>query len=401
VLAGRRIVLGITGGVAAYKAAYLARRLVEHGAQVRVVMTRSATRFVGAQTLAAITGSHPVVELFDDDDVSPHTTLARWADSIVVAPATAATLSRLATGLSDDAVSATVLASTSPVVLAPAMHTEMWEQPATQRNIATLIADGYTIVGPDVGALAGGDEGVGRLADPDEIAESVAGVLPGGRLSGQRVLVTAGGTREPIDPVRFIGNRSSGKMGNAIAVASARRGAAVTLVTTAPAPRHPRVEVIAVETAREMADAVWKAAEDADIALMAAAVADFAPEHPEATKLRRAAGPPQVVLGPTPDILGGLAAMEKRPFLVGFAAETGSIEAAVDKAREKGVDLLVANDVTALGSEFGSDTNEVVIVLPDGSTEPWELMTKSEVAERLLDRIEVLRSGGDTGGAPS
>jgi len=401
VLAGRRIVLGITGGVAAYKAAYLARRLVEHGAQVRVVMTRSATRFVGAQTLAAITGSHPVVELFDDDDVSPHTTLARWADSIVVAPATAATLSRLATGLSDDAVSATVLASTSPVVLAPAMHTEMWEHPATQRNIATLIADGYTIVGPDVGALAGGDEGVGRLADPDEIAESVAGVLPGGRLSGQRVLVTAGGTREPIDPVRFIGNRSSGKMGNAIAVASARRGAAVTLVTTAPAPRHPRVEVIAVETAREMADAVWKAAEDADIALMAAAVADFAPEHPEATKLRRAAGPPQVVLGPTPDILGGLAAMEKRPFLVGFAAETGSIEAAVDKAREKGVDLLVANDVTALGSEFGSDTNEVVIVLPDGSTEPWELMTKSEVAERLLDRIEVLRSGGDTGGAPS
>ena len=159
-LAGRRIVLGITGGVAAYKAAYLARRLVEHGAQVRVVMTRSATRFVGAQTLAAITGSHPVVELFDDDDVSPHTTLARWADSIVVAPATAATLSRLATGLSDDAVSATVLASTSPVVLAPAMHTEMWEQPATQRNIATRIADGYTIVGPDVGALAGGDEGV-------------------------------------------------------------------------------------------------------------------------------------------------------------------------------------------------------------------------------------------------
>ena len=400
-LAGRRIVLGITGGVAAYKAAYLARRLVEHGAQVRVVMTRSATQFVGAQTFAAITGSHPVVELFDDDDVSPHTTLARWADSIVVAPATAATLSRLATGLSDDAVSATVLASTSPVVLAPAMHTEMWEHPATQRNIATLIADGYTIVGPDVGALAGGDEGVGRLADPDEIAESVAGVLPGGGLSGQRVLVTAGGTREPIDPVRFIGNRSSGKMGNAIAVASARRGAAVTLVTTAPAPRHPRVEVIAVETAREMADAVWKAAEDADIALMAAAVADFAPEHPEATKLRRAAEPPQVVLGPTPDILGGLAAMEKRPFLVGFAAETGSIEAAIDKAREKGVDLLVANDVTALGSEFGSDTNEVVIVLPDGSTEPWELMTKSEVAERLLDRIEVLRRGGDTGGAPS
>jgi phosphopantothenoylcysteine decarboxylase/phosphopantothenate--cysteine ligase len=399
VLAGRRIVLGITGGVAAYKAAYLARRLVENGAEVRVVMTRSATQFVGAQTLAAITGTHPVVELFGNEDVSPHTTLARWADTIVIAPATAATISRLATGLSEDPVSATVLASTAPVVVAPAMHTEMWENPATQRNIATLADDGYTIIGPDAGPLAGGDEGIGRLVDPDLIVESLIGDQ--GPLSGHRVLVTAGGTREPIDPVRFIGNRSSGKMGNAIALASARHGASVTLVTTAPAPRHPRIEVVEVETAQEMADAAWKAAEDADIAVMAAAVADFTPEDPADTKLRRAEGPPEITLVPSPNVLGGIAAMPERPFLVGFAAETGSLEAAVDKAKNYGVDLLVGNDVTAIGSEFGSDTNQVVIVLPDGTTEPWDLMSKSEVADRLIDRIIELWQTGSNREAPS
>jgi phosphopantothenoylcysteine decarboxylase/phosphopantothenate--cysteine ligase len=390
-LAGRHIVLGITGGIAAYKAAYLARRLIEHGAEVRVVMTRSATKFVGEQTLAAITGTQPVVDLFGDEDVSPHTTLARWADSIVIAPATAATISRLATGLSDDAVSATVLASTAPVVIAPAMHTEMWEHAATQRNIATLIQDGYTIVGPDTGALAGGDEGPGRLIEPDLIVESL--MIGDGPLTDKRVLVTAGGTREAIDPVRFIGNRSSGKMGNAVALAAARRGAEVTLVTTAPPPRHPRIEVIAVESAQEMADAAWKAAEDADVAVMTAAVADFTPERPAPVKLRRADGPPEISLVASPNVLGGIAAMPDRPFLVGFAAETGSLEAAVDKAKNYGVDLLVGNDVTALGSEFGGDTNQVVLVMPNGATEPWDLMTKREVAERLLDRVIELSQG--------
>jgi phosphopantothenoylcysteine decarboxylase/phosphopantothenate--cysteine ligase len=390
-LAGRHIVLGITGGIAAYKAAYLARRLIEHGAEVRVVMTRSATKFVGEQTLAAITGTQPVVDLFGDEDVSPHTTLARWADSIVIAPATAATISRLATGLSEDAVSATVLASTAPVVIAPAMHTEMWEHAATQRNIATLIEDGYAIVGPETGALAGGDEGPGRLIESDLIVESL--MIGEGPLTGKRVLVTAGGTREAIDPVRFIGNRSSGKMGNAVALAAARRGAEVTLVTTAPPPRHPRIEVIAVETAQEMADAAWKAAEDADLAVMTAAVADFTPERPAAAKLRRADGPPEISLVASPNVLGGIAAMPDRPFLVGFAAETGSLEAAVDKAKNYGVDLLVGNDVTALGSEFGGNTNEVVLVMPDGAIEPWDLMTKEEVAERLMDRIIELSQG--------
>jgi len=391
VLAGRRIVLGITGGVAAYKAVYFARRLIEHGADVRVVMTRSAAKFVGPQTLAAITGTQPVVDLFGNEDVSPHTTLARWADSIVIAPATAATISRLATGLSEDPVSATVLASTAPVVVAPAMHTEMWEHPATRRNIATLVEDGYTIAGPDTGALAGGDEGPGRLVDVDVLVESLIG--DEGPLAGTRVLVTAGGTREPIDPVRYIGNRSSGKMGNAIALAAARRGASVSLVTTAPAPRHPRIEVVSVESAREMADAAWKAAEDADIAVMAAAVADFTPDQPAAAKLRRAEGPPELTLVASPNVLGGIAAMPDRPFLVGFAAETGSMEGAIEKAKSYGVDLLVGNDVTALGSEFGSDTNQVVLMLPDGTTEPWDLMTKTEVAERLIERTMELWQG--------
>jgi len=382
-LAERRIVLGITGGVAAYKAAYLARRLIENGAEVRVVMTESATKFVGVQTLAAITGTTPITDLFGSDDVSPHTTLARWAETIVIAPATAASISRLATGLSEEPLSATVLASTAPVFVAPAMHTEMWENAATRRNVATLVEDGYTIVGPDTGELAGGDVGMGRMVDPDVIVEALIGQE--GPLAGRRVLVTAGGTREPIDPVRFIGNRSSGKMGNAVALAAARRGASVSLVTTAPAPRHPRIEVIDVETAQEMADAAWKAAEDADIAVMAAAVADFTPEDPAPDKLRRSEGPPEIKLVASPNVLGGIAAMPDRPFLVGFAAETGSLEKAIEKAKSYGVDMLVANDVTAIGSEFGGDTNEIVLVFPDGTTEPWELMTKSEVAERLID----------------
>jgi phosphopantothenoylcysteine decarboxylase/phosphopantothenate--cysteine ligase len=390
-LAGRRIVLGVTGGVAAYKAAYLARRLIERGAVVRVVMTESATKFVGPHTFAAITGSRPVVDLFDADDVSPHTTFGRWADAVVVAPATAATLARLANGLSDDSVSATVLATAAPVVIAPAMHTEMWMHPATVANVERLESFGYHIVAPDAGVLAGGDTGLGRLADPDRIADAVAGVLPGGPLTGVAVLITAGGTREPIDRVRYLGNHSSGKMGNAIAAAAARRGANVTLVTAGPGIEHPRVTVIPVDTAAEMADAAWATAQKAEVAVMAAAVADFRPAEVLDGKLRRTDGPPTIDLEPTPDVLGGIAEMSPRPFLVGFAAETGALDEAIAKARRKGVDLLVVNDVTAPGSGFGTETNQVTIVLPDGSTEPWSLMPKAEVAERLWDRIAELR----------
>jgi phosphopantothenoylcysteine decarboxylase/phosphopantothenate--cysteine ligase len=390
-LAGRRILLGVTGGIAAYKAAYLARRLVEAGAEVRTVMTGAALRFLGGQTLAAITGSPPATELFGSAQVSPHIELARWAEVICIAPATAATMGRLAHGISDDLLSATVLAAEAPVVLAPAMHTEMWGHPATQRNAQQLRADGCLLVGPAAGALAGGDEGPGRMADSEDIVAALDGLLGGGSLRGVRVLVTAGGTREPLDPVRYLGNRSSGKMGNALAAEAAARGARVTLVTTVPPPAVGALDVVEVETAEAMAEAVWSRAGEVDVAVLAAAVADFRPVRPAGEKLRRAAGPPEIELEPTPDILAGVAARTDRPFLVGFAAETGPAEDAVAKARDKGVDLLVANDVTEEGSGFGTDTNRVILILADGTTEPWEMLPKELVASRLWDRIERLR----------
>ena len=390
-LSGRHIVLGVSGGVAAYKAAYLARRLVESGAEVKAVMTPSAVEFLGPQTLAAICGVEPLLDLFGQSDVSPHTTLGRWADAVVIAPATAATLSRLANGLSEGALAATVLATDAPLLVAPAMHTEMWQHPATQRSVATLADDGCAFVGPVSGALAGGDVGLGRMAEPDDIVAALASLLAGD-LEGWRVLVSAGGTREPIDPVRYIGNRSSGKMGNALAVAAARRGAEVTLVTSATPPEVAGVRVVVVETAEQMATAVWSVAEHTDVAVLAAAVADFRPAGMAAGKLRRAEGPPQIVLEPTPDILAGVAAMEPRPFLVGFAAETGSLAAAVDKARRKGVDLLVGNDVSRTGSGFGTATNEVTLITPDGVTDAWPLLTKDEVADRLWDEVRRMRT---------
>ncbi len=393
-LAGRHIVLGVTGGVAAYKAAYLARRFIEAGALVRTVMTSSATKFVGEATLAAITGHQPVTDLFDDDEVSPHTVLAAWADVIVVAPATASTISKISVGESSNALTATVLASTAQVVIAPAMHTEMWEHPATQDNISKLASWGYHIVGPDVGPLAGGDEGIGRLSDPDLIVAAVDDVLADGDLSGLSVVVTAGGTREAIDPVRFVGNRSSGKMGNAIALVAAQRGAKVTLVTAAGAPDMSGVEIVEVETAEDMAAAVWTRLAGCDIAVMAAAVADFRPEQIEVDKMKRADGAPSVTFVPTPDVLKGVHESEHRPFLVGFAAETGNLDDAASKAKRKGVDLLVANDVAKTGSGFGSDTNEVTFFRPDGSSISLPLLDKKDVATAVWDEVQTLRSGG-------
>lgn len=389
-LAGHRIILGVSGGVAAYKAAYLARRLGEAGAIVRCVMTESAHKFIGPQTLAAVTGEHPVIGFFEEAEVSPHTELGRWADAMVIAPATAATIARLATGNSDNVLVATALATEAPLVIAPAMHSEMWNAPATQRNMVTLGNDGVIVVGPEAGPLAGGDVGIGRMAEPEEIMTALADVLTGD-LEGWKVLITAGGTREAIDPVRFIGNRSSGKMGNALAVEAARRGAEVALVTSAPAPIHVGIDVIAAESAQDMADAVWARAQGLDVAIMAAAVADFRPTNPGGEKLRRAEGPPGIELEPTPDILAGLAQMENRPYLVGFAAETGSLDGAFHKATTKGVDLLVGNDVLRAGSGFGSDTNEVTVYTASGAAEQWPLLTKREVARRLWDRIVATR----------
>ena len=388
---GRRVVLGVTGGVAAYKAAFLARRLMEHGCVVRVVMTDSAQEFVGQATFAAITGCPPVTSLFHGTDVSPHTTLGRWAEVIVIAPATASSISKLAAGQSSDALIATVLASQAPIVVAPAMHTEMWEQPATLDNIKTLRSYGYTIVEPEVGALAGGDVGAGRLADPETIVEAVLGMFPPSDMAGLRILVTAGGTREPLDPVRYIGNRSSGRMGNAIAETAAERGADVVLVTTVPPTEARRIEVVRVDTADEMAEAVWSRASTVDIAVMAAAVADFKPREPGLVKLRRADGIPEIDLIATPDVLKGVHESTPRPFLVGFAAETGTLEAAVSKAEAKGVDLLVANDVAKEGSGFGTETNEVRFVFRDGSTVDLDLMSKHEVATAIWDTVLRLR----------
>ncbi len=390
-LAGRHVVLGVSGGVAAYKSAYLVRRLSEAGADVRVVMTDAATEFVGPSTFAALTGHQPVVSLFGGDDVSPHTNLAAWADVIVIAPATASTIAKIASGDSSNALVATVMASTAPTIVAPAMHTEMWEHPATQDNVATLARFGYTIVPPESGELAGGDTGVGRLADPDAIVEVVSDILRAGDMAGMTVLVSAGGTREPIDPVRYIGNRSSGKMGNAIALDAARRGARVTLVTTVDAPEHPMIDVVRVETAQEMAEAVWAGSQGATVAVMAAAVADFQPAATSDVKLRRAAGPPSVELEPTPDILKGVVERGGVDVVVGFAAETGSVDAAAVKALDKGVDLLVANDVAKEGSGFGSDTNEVTLVFSDGRTESLPLMPKADVAHAILTAAISLR----------
>ena len=394
-LTGRRILLGVTGGVAAYKAAYLARRLVEAGAEVRTVMTPSSLEFLGPQTLAAVTGTQPAVEMFGEPTVSPHVEMGQWADALVVAPATASTISRIANGLSEDLLSATILAARSPMVIAPAMHTERWENPATVRNMDLIRGDGHIVVGPGKGALAGGDEGRGRMSEPEEIFEAVVALFEPGPLAGRKVLVTAGGTREPLDPVRYLGNRSSGKMGNAIAVSAARLGADVTLVTTVAAPLA-RIEVIEVETAEQMAAAVWERAPGCDVAVLAAAVADFRPADPSGGKLKRASGPPEIELEPTPDILGGVAALDDRPFLVGFAAETGPVEDAIAKGKHERADLLVANDVGRDDSGFGTDTNQVSLVGPDGTVEPWPVITKAEVADRLWDRIAAMLPGTES-----
>ena len=384
-LDGRRVVLAVTGGVAAYKSAYLARRLVESGAQVRVILTDSALEFVGAQTFAAITGTRPYTSLFNEEQsVSPHTDLARWAQLVIVAPATAATIGKVATGISSDLVSATLLATQRPVLLAPAMHTEMWEHPATQRNLVTLQNDGYHFVGPNSGPLAGGDVGLGRVAEPEEIMV-VAEDLLEPKDNGLRVLVTAGGTREPIDPVRYIGNRSSGKMGHAIADEAVARGFKVTVVTVSELPLHTDARRIQVETAEEMLIAVSQ--EPIDIAIMAAAVSDFRPSISTDEKIARSHGLESVSLEATPDVLASVVAREDPPFVVGFAAETGGVDRAIEKARRKKVDLLVYNDVTAEGSGFGTDTNQVTLIASDGTTDQWPLISKTDVASRLLDRI--------------
>ncbi len=392
VLAHRRVVLGVTGGIAAYKAVEVCRLLVDAGAHVAPVLTPDAHRFVGPLTFSALASEPVQTELFDAPDPIPHTRLGQHADLVLVAPATAHLLARYAAGLADDLLTATLLATRAPVLLAPAMHAEMWEHPAVQANVATLLRRGVHLVGPATGHLAGGDEGPGRLADPDAIVGAAVDVLAAGAdLAGRRLLVTAGGTREPIDPVRYLGNRSSGKMGTALAAVAARRGAAVTLVTTATLPVPSGVEVVSVTTAEEMRDAVLRRFDAVDAVIMAAAVADFRPKAAAPEKLKKGDGVPELVLEPTPDILAALGATRRDQVLVGFAAETAQLrEHAAAKLAAKDLDLVVANDVSAPDAGFEVDTNRAILLDSSGSAEELPLMPKPALAAAVLDRVRDL-----------
>jgi phosphopantothenoylcysteine decarboxylase / phosphopantothenate---cysteine ligase len=377
-LAGRRVVLGVSGGVAAYKAVEVCRRLVELGAHVQPVMTPAATRFVGPVTFSAVASEAARTSLWEGPEPIGHTRLGRGADVVVVAPATASLLAAYAAGLAGELLTATLLATAAPVVVCPAMHAEMWEHPATIDNVARLRSRGVHVVGPATGALAGGDRGPGRLADPADIVAAVEAVLARGRdLVGRHVLV-------------FLGNASSGKQGHSLAAEAAGRGATVTLVTTADQPVAPGVDVVRVSTAAEMESAVLPRAGAADVVVMAAAVADFRPKAPSPAKLAKADGPPELVLEPTADIVADLGRRRRRPgqVVVGFAAETGDL---VDRARAKltakGLDLVVGNDVSQPGAGFGSDTNRVVILGVDGREQAVALASKREVARAVLDAV--------------
>ena len=391
-LRGRRIVLGVTGGIAAYKAVEICRRLVDAGAHVTPVLTADALRFVGALTFSALASEPARTSLFtgsEGGEPIPHTRLGQTADLIVVAPATAKLLGKYAAGISDDLLTATLLATRAPVLVAPAMHTEMWEHAAVQENLATLRRRGVHVVEPSNGRLAGGDLGEGRLAEPAVVVHAGADVLGrGGDLAGVRVLVTAGGTREAIDPVRFIGNRSSGKMGHAIADAAARRGAAVTLVTTTDRPAPPGTDIVRVTTAEELHDAVLGRFAEQDVVVMAAAVADFRPKAVASEKMKKRDGIPDLHLEPTPDVLAALGARKEHQILVGFAAETERVhEHAAAKLVSKHIDLMVANDVSAPDAGFEVDTNRVTLLDARGGIEEIPLLSKLALADVILDRI--------------
>ena len=393
-LAGRRVVLGVTGGITAYKAVEVCRRLVDDGAFVSPVLTDGALRFVGATTFSALASEPVRTELWDAADPIPHTRLGQGADVIVVAPATARLLSDYASGRSADLLTATLIATEAPVVVCPAMHTEMWEHPAVQENVATLRRRGVHIVDPEQGRLAGGDLGTGRLAAPEAIVAAVRAALAAPDLEGLQVVVTAGGTREALDPVRYLGNRSSGRQGHAIAQAAAERGGDVTLVTAAGLATPPGVRRVDVESAQQMYDSVLALAASADIVVMAAAVADFRPVVVCAEKLKKRDGVPTVQLEPTPDILAALGAT-KRPgqTIVGFAAETQDVATnALDKLARKGADLIVANDVSAPGVGFEHETNQVTVLGADGHRVEIPLASKRAIARRVIDEVVALRT---------
>jgi phosphopantothenoylcysteine decarboxylase/phosphopantothenate--cysteine ligase len=397
-----KIALGVTGGVAAYKAAELVRRLQQEKLDVQVVMTRAAREFVAPLTFAALTGQKVITEMFGAEDAAPpnvesaieHIAVAQRIDLLLVAPATADILGQFAHGIAGDFLSTLYLATKAPVVVAPAMNVNMWEHPATRENLAALRARGVHVVDPEEGYLACGMTGAGRLAATEAIARKVCEVL-GLRhdLEGQTVLVTAGPTCEDVDPVRYLTNRSSGKMGYAIADAALRRGARVVLVsgpTDLPVPEG--ADWVPVRSTEEMRRAVIERAADANVVIMAAAVADYRPAAPQAQKLKRGHERLTLELEPTPDILAELGRDKGRRTLVGFAAETtGLAENARAKLARKGADMIVANDVTQEGAGFDADTNIVTLFLRDGREIPLPMLSKFDVANHILDHLSEIR----------
>lgn len=393
-----RILLGVGAGIAAYKSALLLRLLTEAGHEVRVVPTRASLAFVGTATWEALSGNPVTTDVFENVPEVEHVRLGKQADLVVVAPATADLLARAATGRADDLLTAALLTARCPVLLAPAMHTEMWEHPATQANVATLRARGVEVLEPAVGRLTGSDSGAGRLPEPDEIAAAalaLVGTPPRQDLTGRHVVVSAGGTREPLDPVRFLGNRSTGRQGYALARAAAARGAAVTLVAANVAlPDPPGVAVVPVETTAQLRAAVREHAAAADVVVMAAAVADYRPAEPSTTKLKKDGGDGLTLsLVQNPDVLAELARDRLRPdqLVVGFAAETGDgsgsvLEHGRAKARRKGADLLVVNGV---GEDrgFGDVANEVVVLDREGTEVAGARGTKDHVAHAVWDAV--------------
>jgi phosphopantothenoylcysteine decarboxylase/phosphopantothenate--cysteine ligase len=389
ILSQRKILLGVTGGIAAYKAAELARLLAGAGAEVRVAMTRAATAFVAPLTFEALSGNPVCLELLDPGQESAmgHIRLARWADLVLVAPATADFIARLRAGLADDLLSTLCLAATVPVVLAPAMNRAMWEHPATRDNAACLERRGVRLLGPDHGAQACGETGPGRMLEPQRIVEAVASLLGGGVLAGRSVLITAGPTREAIDPVRYLSNRSSGKMGYALAEAAQAEGAEVVLVSGPTALAPPRVrEFAAVESAAEMYDAVMARVAGCAIFVGAAAVADYAPVAAASEKIKKGAGEMTLTLAKTRDILAAVATLERPPFTVGFAAETQNLESyAREKLAAKSLDMVAANRV-GRGLGFEADDNAMHVCWPGGEA-ALPLAPKRAIAEQLIRLI--------------
>ncbi len=398
-LKGKKIVLGVTGGIAVYKAVDLVSRLRKQGAEVRVVMTDHAKEFVTPLTFKEISGNKVAVSMWESNQEFnvEHIALANWADVFIVAPATANIIAKMACGIADDLLSTTLLAAQAPIIVCPAMNTGMYNHPATQENLGKLQSRGVTIMPPAVGMLACGVSGPGRLPEPQQIVEFVKDFFAKreGDLRGLKVLVTAAGTREPIDPVRFVGNRSSGKMGYAIAQIAAERGADVLLVTGPSAlPIPPNVAYQKVETTGEMLAACLEAYDKADIVIKAAAVSDYRPHDVAAQKIKKKTDDAlTVVMDKNPDILKELGARKKQQILVGFAAETQNLlENAREKIVKKNLDMIVANDVTAAGAGFNADTNIVKFLFPDGRVCSLEQMPKTAVAEKLLDTVLEIKS---------